>query len=78
MGIEVDIIEELESNIRSSVEALRVDLSRLRTGRANLSILDGVRVDYYGNPTPLNQCANLNVADARLITVKPWDKSLIQ
>ena len=49
----------------------------MRTGRANLSILDGVRVDYYGTPTPLNQVASLNVADARLITVKPWERSLI-
>ena len=49
----------------------------MRTGRANLAMLDGVRVDYYGTPTPLNQVASLAVADARLITVKPWEKSLI-
>ena len=49
----------------------------MRTGRANLAILDGVRVDYYGTSTPLNQVASLNVADARLITIKPWERSLI-
>jgi ribosome recycling factor len=51
-------------------------LAKVRTGRANLAILDGVRVDYYGTPTPLNQVASCNVADARLITIKPWEKKL--
>jgi ribosome recycling factor len=46
----------------------------VRTGRANLSILDGVRVEYYGTPTPLNQVASMAVRDARLITVKPWER----
>ena len=49
----------------------------IRTGRANLHLLDGVKVDYYGTPTPLSQVATLAVADARLITVKPWEKSMI-
>jgi ribosome recycling factor len=49
----------------------------IRTGRANLHLLDGVRVDYYGTPTPLSQVATLAIADARLITVKPWEKTLI-
>jgi ribosome recycling factor len=52
-------------------------LGKVRTGRASVSILDGIRVDYYGTPTPLNQIASLNVPDPRLITVKPWEKSLI-
>src|SRR6186997_2929274 len=63
--------------MKRAIDAFQRDLSRVRTGRANLSILDGVRVDYYGTPTPLNQVASLNVADARLITVKPWERSLI-
>jgi len=49
----------------------------LLNGRANTSMLDGIKVDYYGTPTPLNQVASLNVADARLITIKPWERSLI-
>ncbi|MEO5769231.1 MAG: ribosome recycling factor, partial [Polyangia bacterium] len=59
------------------IEAFKRDLSKVRTGRANLAILDGVRVDYYGTPTPLNQIASMNVADPRLITIKPWERSLI-
>ena len=49
----------------------------MRTGRANLALLDGVRVDYYGTPTPLNQVASLSTPDARLIMIKPWEKKLI-
>src|ERR671930_45180 len=55
----------------------RQELVGVRTGRASLHLLDSVKVDYYGTPTPLNQVATLSVADARLITVKPWEKSLI-
>lgn len=58
-------------------EAFKRDLQKIRTGRANLAMLDGVRVDYYGAPTPLSQVAALNVADPRLITIKPWDKTLL-
>jgi ribosome recycling factor len=63
--------------MKRAIEAFQRDLSRVRTGRANLSLLDGIRVDYYGTPTPLNQVASLNVADARLITIKPWEKNMI-
>ena len=66
-----------EQKMDKSVEAFKADLGKVRTGRANLSILDGVRVEYYGTPTPLNQVASVAVADARLITVKPWERSLI-
>ena len=69
-----DIIKSLQGDIDKAIEAFQRDLGKVRTGRANLSILDGVRVDYYGTPTPLNQVASLNVADARLITVKPWER----
>jgi len=72
-----DILEDLKENIEKALESLKGTLGKLRTGRANIAILDGVRVEYYGTPTPLSQCANLIVADARLITVKPWDKNLI-
>ena len=72
-----DILQECESGMKRAIEAFQRDLSRVRTGRANLSLLDGIKVDYYGTPTPLNQVASLNVADARLITVKPWEKNMI-
>ena len=72
-----EILEECESGMQKSVEAFKRELAKVRTGRANLSLLDGVKVDYYGSPTPVNQVATLNVADARLITVKPWDKAMI-
>ena len=68
-----DVLADFKSGSDSSIESLRMDLKKLRTGRASISILDGVRVDYYGSSTPLSQCANLTVADARMILVKPWD-----
>ena len=70
-----DIIKSLQGDIDKAIEAFQRELGKVRTGRANLSMLDGVRVDYYGTPTPLNQVASLAVADARLITIKPWEKS---
>jgi ribosome recycling factor len=72
-----DILQECEAGMKRAMEAFQRDLSRVRTGRANLSLLDGIKVDYYGTPTPLNQVASLNVADARLITIKPWEKTMI-
>ena len=72
-----DIIKSLQGDIEKAIEAFRRELGKVRTGRANLSILDGVRVEYYGTPTPLNQVASVAVADARLITVKPWERALI-
>lgn len=72
-----DVLKDLQDNLDKGLESLKRDLTKVRTGRANLGILDGVKVDYYGTPTPLNQVASLNVADARLITIKPWERSLI-
>ena len=71
-----DVINELRERGDQAIEALRNALARIRTGRANLSILDNIRVEYYGSKTPLNQVATLTVADPRLITIKPFDKSL--
>lgn len=73
-----DVIKELSTSITKAHEALRRDLAKLRAGRANPSLLDNLRVDYYGTPTPLSQMAHINVPEARLITVKPWDKSAIK
>jgi ribosome recycling factor len=72
-----DVLKDLQGSLDKGIEAFKRELVKVRTGRANVSILDGVRVDYYGTPTPLNQVAALNVPDARLITIKPWEKSLI-
>jgi len=72
-----DILKDLHERIRKTLDSLQADLQSIRTGRANLHLLDGVRVDYYGQSTPLSQVGTLSVADARLITVKPWEKSLI-
>src|SRR5438552_10892728 len=71
-----DVINEFKANVEKALAALKNDFSKVRTGRANLAILDGIRVEYYGTPTPLNQVASLAVADPRLITIKPWEKSL--
>ena len=73
-----DILNEFRGRTENTVDALRRELSRMRTGRANLAMLDGIRVDYYGQPTPLNGVAALSVPEPRLITVKPWDKSMVQ
>jgi ribosome recycling factor len=72
-----DILEEAKQNMNKGLDALRRELTRIRTGRANLSLLDGIRVDYYGTPTPLNQVANLAIPDPRLITIKPWEKKML-
>jgi len=72
-----EIYGDAEGSMAKCVESFQRELGRLRTGRANLNMLDGIRVSYYGTLTPLNQVAALNVADPRLITLKPWDKGLL-
>jgi ribosome recycling factor len=73
-----DVLQDLEGGLNKAIDALKRELAKVRTGRANLSLLDGIRVDYYGTATPLNQVASLAVADPRLITIKPWEKKLCQ
>ncbi len=72
-----DVLSDVEQGMQKAIEAFKRELGKVRTGRANLGLLDGVKVEYYGTPTPLNQVATLNIADPRLITVKPWEKNLI-
>jgi ribosome recycling factor len=72
-----DITTDAEDGMKKAVESFKRDLQKVRTGRANTSMLDGIKVDYYGTPTPVNQVATVQVVDARLITVKPWEKSMI-
>ncbi|MGZ3416925.1 MAG: ribosome recycling factor [Polyangiales bacterium] len=73
-----DVLKDLAQSIAKAHEALKRDLAKLRTGRANAAMLDTVRVDYYGTPTPLAQMANVTVPEPRLLIVKPWDKSQVR
>jgi ribosome recycling factor len=73
-----DILTELKTSSEKAKEALRRDLSKLRTGRAHPAMLDMLRVDYYGQQTPIAQMANVGVPEPRMLTVKPWDKSVVQ
>ena len=72
-----DITKDTDEGMMRAVDAFKRDLQKIRTGRANTSMLDSVKVDYYGTPTPVNQVATVQVVDARLITVKPWEKNMI-
>jgi len=72
-----DVIREAEGRMRRAVEALREDLMGIRTGRASPALLDRVRVDYYGTPTPINQLATISAPEPRLLVVRPWDTSAI-
>jgi ribosome recycling factor len=72
-----ELVVDTEDSMKKAIEAFKRDLSKVRTGRASLALLDGIKVDYYGTPTPVNQVASLNVVDARLITIKPWEKNMI-
>ncbi|QTA82499.1 Ribosome-recycling factor [Desulfonema limicola] len=69
---------ETRDRMGKSIAALEKELKRVRTGRASLSLLDGIKVDYYGTPTPLNQMASLSVPESRLINIQPWDVSVIK
>ncbi len=73
-----EILRELEKNMKASAEHFRKDLSKVRTGRANLSIFEDIKVDYYGSLTPINQVASLGIPDPTLITVQPWDPSILE
>ncbi|MEN6318980.1 MAG: ribosome recycling factor [Syntrophaceae bacterium] len=71
------IFEELNDSMDKAIRAFEKSLSKVRTGRASLSLLDGIKVEYYGVPTPLNQVATLSVPESRLIVISPWDNSVI-
>ncbi|MCE9633764.1 MAG: ribosome recycling factor [Methylophilales bacterium] len=72
-----DIKQSAEQKMHKSLEVLKADLGKVRTGRAHTGILDHVQVDYYGSMLPINQVANITLADARTITVQPWEKPMI-
>ncbi|RPI13680.1 MAG: ribosome recycling factor [Ignavibacteriae bacterium] len=73
-----DILKNADSKMMKSVEAVRQELVRIRTGKATTSLLDGVKVDYYGTPTPLNQLGTVSIPDIHTIAIQVWDKSAIQ
>ena len=72
-----DIQKDAEEGMKKAIDSFKRELAKIRTGRATTSMLDGVKVDYYGTPTPVNQVATVQVVDARLITIKPWEKNMI-
>lgn len=72
-----DILRDLEKKMKVSVEHFRKDLSKLRTGRANIGLFEDIKVDYYGSQTPINQVSTLGVPDATLVTVQPYDPSTL-
>lgn len=72
-----EIKKDASARMGKSIEALKVEFSKIRTGRAHTSLLDHVKVDYYGNEVPLNQAANISVADARTLAVQPWERSMV-
>jgi ribosome recycling factor len=72
-----DVLDDLRKRIAKTHDDLRRELAKVRTGRANPALLEGVRVDYYGTMSPLQNVANVTVADPRLIVIKPWEKSMI-
>jgi ribosome recycling factor len=72
------IYQETREGMNKSIDSLKNEFKKVRTGRASLSILDGIRVEYYGTMTPLNQMASLSIPESRLITIQPWDVSVIK
>lgn len=73
-----DINKDAENRMKKSIESLKHELAKLRTGRAHPSLLDQIKVNYYGTDTPLSQVANISVENARTLMVSPWEKSLVQ
>ena len=73
-----DVLRALEGKMKVSADHFRKDLSKVRTGRANLSLFEDIKVEYYGTLTPVNQLANLGIPDPTLITVQPWDPTLLE
>ncbi len=71
-----EIVADLKNGIDKSLDALKKHLATIRTGRAHISLLDSVRIDYYGTPTPLSSVSTLTVSDPRTLMVKPWEKGL--
>jgi ribosome recycling factor len=79
MSDELNIIQELaQENMDKAISHLETELVKVRAGKANPNMVDGIVVDYYGTPTPINQVGNISVADARTLTIQPWEKNMLQ
>src|SRR5258707_1393581 len=74
--MEQEILAELQDKLNHAFDAFKRETNKLRTGRANSGLLDGVRVDYYGNESPIGQVATISVVDARMLQVKPWERNM--
>lgn len=72
------ILDNTESSMKKAVAHLEAELLKIRAGKATPQMLDGIMVEYYGSPTPLNQVANVSAVDARTITIQPWEKNMLQ
>jgi ribosome recycling factor len=72
-----DVLKKMKEEMEKNIVNLNKSFSRVRTGRASVSLLDGIKVDYYGTPTPINQVANISVPESRLILIVPWDASVV-
>jgi ribosome recycling factor len=73
-----EILKDADDRMNKTLEALRAELSKVRTGKATTALLDGIKVDYYGTLTPINQVGNLSVLDSHTLSITPWDKSMVQ
>lgn len=79
MSDELNIIQELaQESMEKAISHLETELVKVRAGKANPNLVDGIVVDYYGTPTPINQVGNISVADARTLTIQPWEKNMLQ
>jgi ribosome recycling factor len=72
------IFDDAEDHMKKAIQHLEAELVKIRAGRANPNMLDGLVVDYYGSPTPISQVGNINVSDARTLTIQPWEKNMLQ
>ncbi len=72
-----EILQEIKAHMGKAIDALRRDLASIRTGRASAAILEHIKIDYYGTPTPLNQAATISVPEPRLIVIKPWEQRMV-
>jgi ribosome recycling factor len=77
MGFCETVFAETDQRMKKTIDSLKKDFSRVRTGRASTSLLEGIVVDYYGSPMPVNQIAAISIPDARLIMISPWEKSML-
>jgi ribosome recycling factor len=72
------IVSSMEDHMNKAITHLETELTKIRAGKANPQIVDGIVVDYYGNPTPINQVGNISVMDARTLSIQPWEKNMLQ